>query len=75
MLGTVLREARLAAELTQEEVAFRAGLDRSYVSMLENDKKSPTVDVLLRLAEAIGTKASGMIAQVERQLGQTRRGR
>jgi transcriptional regulator with XRE-family HTH domain len=67
MLGTVLREARLAAGLTQEEVAFRAGLDRSYVSMLEHDKKSPTVDVLLRLSKAMGVKASQILARVERK--------
>ena len=67
MLGTVLRDARIAACLTQEEVAFRAGLDRSYVSMLEHDKKSPTVDVLFRLAKAIGIKASQILARVERK--------
>jgi len=69
MFGTVLREARLAAKLTQEELAFRAGLDRTYISHLEHDKKSPTLDVLFRLAGALGVLASHLIAQVEKQRG------
>ena len=67
MLGKVLRDARLAADLTQEELAYRAGLDRTYISLLEHDRKSPTMDVLFRLAKALGLKASVLIARVERE--------
>ncbi|MBL9092992.1 MAG: helix-turn-helix transcriptional regulator, partial [Planctomycetaceae bacterium] len=49
MLGKELRKAREEAGLTQEKLAFEAEIDRSYVSLLENDKKSPTLDVLFRL--------------------------
>ena len=65
MLGAVLREARLAAELTQEQLAFRAGIDRTYVSQLEHDKKSPTLAILFRLADALDILASEIIAKVE----------
>jgi transcriptional regulator with XRE-family HTH domain len=65
MLGDELRKAREAAGLTQEEVAFRAGLHRTYVSLLERDRKSPTLDVLFRLCDAIGVKASELIRRVE----------
>lgn len=65
MFGPVLREARLAAGLTQEALAFQAGLDRSYISQLENDHKSPTLDVLFLLCDALGVPASQLIAQVE----------
>jgi transcriptional regulator with XRE-family HTH domain len=64
MFGAVLRQARLAANLTQE-LSFRAGVDRSYVSQLENGHKSPTLDVLFLLAEALGVRASALIARVE----------
>ncbi|HET7375176.1 MAG TPA: helix-turn-helix transcriptional regulator [Anaerolineae bacterium] len=67
MLGKVLRDARIAADLTQEELAYRAGLDRTYISLLEHDRKSPTMDVLFRLAKALGVKASVLIAKVERE--------
>lgn len=51
--------------MTQEALAFEAGVDRTYISQLERNKKSPTVDVLFRLCEAMGIKASELIARVE----------
>lgn len=65
-LGEELRTARTGAGLTQEELAFRAGLDRAYISQLENDHKSPTVDTLVRLCTALGVRASVLLARVER---------
>jgi transcriptional regulator with XRE-family HTH domain len=65
MLGDELRNARKTAGLTQEEVAFRAKLDRTYISQLENNKKSPTVEALFRVADAIGVRASELIVRVE----------
>ena len=65
MVGQELRAAREAAGLTQEQLAFKAGVDRSYVSLLEHDHKSPTLDMLFRLCDALGVKASRLIARVE----------
>jgi transcriptional regulator with XRE-family HTH domain len=67
MLGDELRKAREAAGLTQEEVSFRAGVHRTYVSMLERNKKSPTIDVLFRLCDAIGIKPSELIRRAEKE--------
>jgi len=64
-LGDELRAARQSAGMTQEEVAATAGIDRSYLSQLENDHKSPTVDVLFLVCGAIGVRASVVIARVE----------
>ncbi len=66
MLGDELRKARQAAKLTQEQLAFDAEFDRTYISHLENNKKSPTVDTLFRLCKAMGISASVLIARVER---------
>lgn len=66
MLGDELKKARLKAKMTQEQLSFEAGLDRTYISQLENDRKSPTVDVLFRLCEALGASASKLLARVER---------
>lgn len=51
--------------MTQEQLAFEAGLDRTYISHLENEKKSPTVSVLFRLCDALDIAASELIARVE----------
>jgi transcriptional regulator with XRE-family HTH domain len=70
MLGEELRRARDEAGLSQEEVAARAEIDRSYLSQLENDKKSPTLDLLFRVCKAIGIKTSTLVARVEKRLAQ-----
>ena len=66
MLGDELKKARDEAKMTQEQVSYAAEIDRTYVSMLENNKKSPTVEVLFRICKALGVPASEVIARVER---------
>jgi transcriptional regulator with XRE-family HTH domain len=65
MLGEELRKAREEAGLTQEKLAFESGIGRAYISQLEHDHKSPTVDTLLRICRACGVRASQVIAAVE----------
>ena len=67
MLGEELRHARDEAGLSQEEVAARAKIDRSYLSQLENGRKSPTLELLMRVCKAIGIKTSTLVARVERR--------
>ena len=67
MMGEELRKAREKAGLTQDELAFKAHVHRTYVSLLERGKKSPTIDVLFRLCDALGIAASRLIARVERR--------
>jgi transcriptional regulator with XRE-family HTH domain len=68
LLGEAIRRARKAAGISQEELAFEADIDRTYVSQLENGHKSPTVDVLFRIGPVLGVAASELIGQVERSL-------
>jgi transcriptional regulator with XRE-family HTH domain len=65
-LGDELRRAREAADMTQEQVAVAAKIDRAHLSLLENDHKSPTVDTLVRLCRALGVPPSEILARVER---------
>ena len=65
MLGGILKRERQAAGMTQEQLAHAAGVDRTYISMLENDKGSPTVETLLKLCRALGVAASSVVAEVE----------
>lgn len=66
MIGAELRKAREAAGLTQQELADAAGLHRTYISLLERNKKSPTLDVLFRLCRAVGIAPSKFVAQVDK---------
>ncbi len=65
MLGDELRKCREAAGLSQERLADKAGIDRTYVSILERDRQSPTVDMLIRVCRAMGVRASDVLAQIE----------
>jgi transcriptional regulator with XRE-family HTH domain len=67
MLGEELRKARQKAAMTQEELSFKAGLHRTYISQLEHDKKSPTLDALFRICDALNTSAAHVVAAVERK--------
>jgi transcriptional regulator with XRE-family HTH domain len=51
--GAVLRAARKAAELSQEELAHRSGIHRTFVSQIERGVKSPTLLTMERLASAL----------------------
>ena len=66
MLGDELRKARERAGLTQEELAVRAKIHRTYVSLLERDLKSPTLDVLFRVCNAMEIRPSRLIARLEK---------
>ena len=66
-LGEELRNARLAAKLTQEELAHEADISRNYVSLLELDEKSPTMQVLLRICRALGVSAAKIVARLEKE--------
>ena len=75
MLGEELRTARLAANLTQEKLADEAGISRNYVSLLELNRKSPTVDLLLGLCDTLGVSAADLIRRVENDAARRRRRR
>ena len=66
MLGAELRKAREAAGLTQEQLAAKAGVHRTYISFLERDVKSPTLNVLFRLCEALGISPSKLVSRIEK---------
>jgi transcriptional regulator with XRE-family HTH domain len=65
VLGKLLREAREKAGLSQEDLAARARVHRTYISLLERDKKSPTLKVLLRICKALGVPAADLVAKLE----------
>ena len=69
VLSGLLRELRQQAGLSQEALADKAGLHRTYISQLERGLKSPTVDVLDALARALGVTLKMFLAQYARRLG------
>ncbi|AVA24432.1 MULTISPECIES: helix-turn-helix transcriptional regulator [unclassified Rhizobium] len=56
-----LKAARQAKGLSQEELAFRAGIDRTYISSLERSVYNASIDVVDRLATVLGVEASELL--------------
>lgn len=66
-MGGVLRAKREKLAISQEEVAERAGVDRTYVSILERGIKSPTVETLEKICAALGTLPERVIEEARRK--------
>lgn len=54
LFGLRLKELRIAKGETQESLADKAGLDRTYVSSCERGKRNLGLENIYRLAEALG---------------------
>ena len=52
-LGREIREARVLAGISQEDLALMANIDRSYVSQLERGIANPSLLILHRLAKVL----------------------
>lgn len=53
IVGSNVRALRIAKGLTQEELAFEADLDLTYVGGIERGKRNPSLLVMVRLASAL----------------------
>jgi DNA-binding XRE family transcriptional regulator len=71
IFGQVVREVRLKVGISQEELADRAGLHRTYVSLLERGKRNPSLNVIQALAAALGTTMTFLVSEVEARQGQS----
>lgn len=56
-----LRQARREADMSQEEVAFAAGMHRTALSRLECRERAPEFRTLLRLARALGVTPASLL--------------
>jgi transcriptional regulator with XRE-family HTH domain len=66
-LAGVIRERREALGWSLTELAERARLSRQMVSFVETHRRVPSADVVLRLARALGARASDLFRQAERR--------
>lgn len=59
--GVVLKRYRTEAGLSQEALALEAGLERTFISMLERGIRRPTINTILVLANALDVDAGAMV--------------
>ena len=65
MLALNLRRLRADQGLSQEDLADRADIDRTYISSLERSVYAAGIDVVDRLAKALGVTVADLLAQPE----------
>jgi transcriptional regulator with XRE-family HTH domain len=62
ILAQNIKKARSRLNLSQEELAARAEIDRTYVSGIERQIRNPTITVVAKFAEALETTAAELLA-------------
>jgi len=65
VVGERIRVIRVERNLTQEDVAHAAGMNLSYYGKLERGQNNPTLDTLIRVAEAIGASLPEVVAGLD----------
>jgi len=74
--GAAVRQHRTLMRLSQEELAERAGLDRTYVSGIERGRRNPSLRILQKVADALGADLDVIFAtarEIARSADETRR--
>lgn len=66
--GKVLREYRSKADLSQEDLALEAGIDRTFVSLLERGQRQPTLTTLFRLAKVLEVSPATLVSRTFAEL-------
>lgn len=64
-LGKTIVLLRKEKGLSQESFAYDAGIDRRYMSDIENGKRNISLDILERISQKLGLKISELFTVVE----------
>ena len=63
--GMVVRALREERDLTQQQLAENANLERNYISLIELGKSCPSICVLFKLCKGLGVSTPFLMARVE----------
>ena len=67
LVGNNVRRLREAADISQAELASRMGVDRAYISGLENGARNPTIVTLWHVAKALNVKVRAFFDERSRR--------
>ena len=77
IFGKILQEERKAKKISQEKLAKLTDLDRTFISLIENGKRSPTFSTILKICSALEISPSELFSKFEDKdpdFSQNRRG-
>lgn len=65
--GNALQRLRKGNDLSQEELAFRVGIHRTYISQLERGLKSPSLRTIGKICDELKLSLSQFMQEVEKE--------
>ena len=65
LFGEQLKDIRKKKNISQEELAFRSNLDRTYISGLECGKRNPTLKILIKIAHSLDVSISKLLSNID----------
>jgi transcriptional regulator with XRE-family HTH domain len=71
-VARLLRAEREKRDLSLNDLADLAGLSRQMVSYIEQEKRNPSLDVLLRITGALDIKLEDLIRRARKMAGRTK---
>jgi transcriptional regulator with XRE-family HTH domain len=71
--GAVLKNARARCGLSQEALCEGANMDRTYPSLLERGLRTPTLPVVIEIAQALGVEPAQLVIETLERLREDNR--
>jgi len=68
IIGLIISTERVKKEMTQEQLSGLAGISRSHLASLESGQKSPKIETIWKIAEALSVKPSKLIMMAEKKI-------
>ncbi len=68
IVGQVLQRFREKKKQSQELVSGLAGIGRTHLSAIERGERKPTLETFYKISEALGVRASVLMAAIEEEL-------
>ncbi|MCX7950557.1 MAG: helix-turn-helix transcriptional regulator [Clostridiales bacterium] len=65
LISKTIKKLRLEKNLTQDDLAYLSGLDKTYISLIERGKRNPTVLSLYAICKALGISLSEFFVIIE----------
>jgi transcriptional regulator with XRE-family HTH domain len=72
-VADAIRKRRMVLGISQEELADRAEVHRTYISLIEHVKRNLSIDALDRIAAGLGIPASRLVSEAEAMRNKGRR--
>jgi transcriptional regulator with XRE-family HTH domain len=67
IFGEVLLRHRSRKNISQEELAFLAEVDTTFISRLERGIRQPTISTLMGIGQALGVSAAKLVQETEKE--------